>query len=104
MNILTSFKCEFNTVEVQHNVEVKERSNVKHQIDVDLEFEMVDAKYKVAIECKNFTSDITLERISDFYYVDQDICNIYGIIVTKAGFQSGVKEYAKHHEMGLKLL
>lgn len=94
----------FNTIEVKHNIKVKGKSNVEHQIDVFWEFKMADIPHMVAIECKNYNSNISLSRIRDFHSVLQDIGNVSGILVTKAGFQSGVIAYAKHHGIGLKLL
>jgi hypothetical protein len=94
----------YNTVEVKHDVKVKGKSNVKHQIDVFWEFKMADVVHRVAIECKDYNSKISLGRIRDFHSALQDIGNIYGIMVTKVGYQSGVQDYAKHHGVGLKLL
>lgn len=94
----------FDNIEVKHNIKIKGKSGVEHQIDVFWEFKIADIPHRVAIECKNYNSSITLGRIRDFHSVLQDIGNVYGIIVTKTAFQSGVMEYAKHHEIGLKLL
>lgn len=94
----------YNTVEVKQDVKVEGKSNVKHQIDVFWEFKMADIPHKVAIECKDYKSKISLGRIRDFHSVLQDIGNIYGIMVTKVGYQKGVQDYAKHHGIGLKLL
>ncbi len=94
----------FNTIEVQHDVKIKGISDVKHQIDVYWEFKMADVPHKVAIECKNYKSKISLGKIRDFHSVLNDIGNIYGIMVTKVGYQKGVKDYAKKFGIGLKLL
>jgi len=97
-------KESFNTINVEHDVKLKGISNVKHQIDVYWEFQLADIPHKVAIECKNYKSRISLGRIRDFHSVIKDVGNIYGIMVTKVGYQKGVKEYAKQYGIGLKLL
>jgi hypothetical protein len=94
----------YNTVEVQHNITLKGKSNVEHQIDVYWQLEVAGVIHKVAVECKNYSSSITLEKVRNFHAVLQDIGNTYGIMVTKTGFQKGVIDYAKHHGIDLKLL
>ncbi|MEK8128856.1 restriction endonuclease [Paenibacillus filicis] len=66
------------------------------------EFEMVGQKHRIAIECKNYTNDIQIGRIRDFFGVVYDIGNIKGIFVTKKGYQSGAKSYADYYGISLQ--
>lgn len=50
------------TVKVEHNVKVKGRSGVEHQIDVFWEFKQAGVTHRVLIECKNYASNLTLEK------------------------------------------
>lgn len=79
-------------------------SGVAHQVDVSWRFRRATVDHHVLIECKNYASDITLEKVRNFFAVLHDIGNCQGIMVTKAGYQKGVVEFAKHYGIGLKLL
>lgn len=89
---------------VQHNVKLTGRSGQKHQIDVYWEYEIAGNKHKVAIECKNYNKPVPLSVVQGFKGVLDDLNGVNGIIVTKKGFQSGAKQYAKEWGISLKEL
>ncbi|WP_458123364.1 restriction endonuclease [Paenibacillus sp. Z3-2] len=91
-----------NTIDVRHNIKLMGSSGCEHQIDVYWEFEMVGLTHRVAIECKNYTNNVSIGKIRDFYGVLSDVGNIQGIFVTKKGFQKGAKQYAD--SKGIKLI
>lgn len=93
-----------NNITVEHNFPIKGRSGVDHQIDVYWEFKQAGVTHKVLIECKNYESAITLEKVRNFFAVLHDIGNSIGIMVTKTGYQSGTQKFAKFYGIGLKLL
>jgi ribosomal protein S19E (S16A) len=92
------------TIEVEHNIKIAGNSGQKHQIDVYWEYEIAGIRHKVAIECKNYNSVVSVGKVRDFYGVLADIGNINGIMVTKEGYQKGSKEFAKHYGINLKEL
>ncbi|GAB0485729.1 hypothetical protein KML24008_22280 [Alistipes onderdonkii] len=89
------------TTDVKHNVILKGKA-AEHQIDVYWEYRMADTLFRVAIECKNYNSRVTIGKVRDFHSVLNDIGNIQGIMVSRKGFQSGAKEYAEHYGINLK--
>ena len=89
---------------VQHNVKLEGRSGRKHQIDVYWEYEIAGNKHQVAIECKNYSKPVSKEKVCAFKGVLDDLNGINGIMVTKAGYQKGAKEYAKEYGILLKEL
>ena len=91
-------------IEVKHNLDIKGRSGVAHQVDVSWKFKKATIDHHVLVECKNYTSAITLEKVRNFFAVLHDIGNCQGVMVTKAGYQSGVVEFARYYGIGLKLL
>ncbi len=93
-----------NTVDVKHNVSVNGRSGVAHQIDVYWEFKQAGITHRVLVECKNYASNITLEKARNFFAVVHDIGNCVGIMVTKTGYQSGAAAFCKYYGLRLKLL
>lgn len=98
----TLHTSEFNTIKVEHNKKVAGKSGCYHQIDVYWEFEMVGEVHRVAIECKNYSSEVEIGRIRDFFGVIYDIGNVKGIFVTKVGYQSGAKQFADYYGINLK--
>lgn len=89
------------TTEVKHNVILKGKA-AEHQIDVYWEYKIADTLFRVAIECKNYNSKVSIGKVRDFHSVLNDIGNIQGIMVSRKGFQSGAKEYGEHYGINLK--
>ena len=89
------------TVNVQHNVEIQGKA-FKHQIDVYWEYQIAGIIHKVAIECKNYDSNVSVAKVRDFYGVLSDIGNVNGIMVSKNGFQKGAKEFAEYYGINLR--
>lgn len=98
----TLHKSEFNTINVEHNKKVAGKSGCHHQIDVYWEFEMVGEIHRVARECKNYSNEIKIGNIRDFFGVIYDIGNVKGIFITKVGYQSGAKQFADYYNISLK--
>lgn len=92
------------TISVEHNLSIRGRSGVEHQIDVCWEFKQAGVKQRVLIECKNYSSNVTLEKARNFSSVIDDIGNCAGVMVTRVGYQSGAAEFSKHYGISLKLL
>ena len=92
------------TIKLQHNVKLLGDSDTRHQIDVYWEYEKDGQLHKVAIECKNYTNKVSIGKVRDFYGVLADIKGLQGIMITKAGYQSGAKKYAASKNIHLKEL
>jgi hypothetical protein len=93
-----------NNIQVEHNVDITGRSGVDHQIDVLWRFKQAGVEHTVLIECKNYATNLTLEKVRNFFGVLHDIGNARGIIVTKTGYQSGAAEFANYYGIDLKVL
>lgn len=91
------------TITVQHDVEIQGKA-FKHQIDVYWEYQVAGIIHKVAIECKNYNSNVSVAKVRDFFGVLSDIGNTNGIMVSKKGFQKGAKEFAEHYGINLREL
>lgn len=93
-----------NAATVQHNVKLEGKSGQKHQIDVYWEYEKDGRTHRVAIECKNYSRRISLEKVCAFKGVLDDLDGVCGIMVSKVGFQKGAKKYAQQYGISLKEL
>lgn len=94
----------FENINVQHNVKIPAKSGCNHQVDVYWEFKLAGETHKVAIECKNYSKEVSIAKVRDFFGVVYDIGNIKGIFITKKGFQSGAKQFADYYGISLKEL
>jgi hypothetical protein len=91
-------------VEVRHNAKVVGKSGVAHQIDVLWRFRRAGVEHLVIIECKKYSSSVELSHVQSFRSVVEDINGAQGVMVTTVGFQSGARDFAAHHGIGMKLL
>lgn len=92
------------TICIEHNIPLTGKSGCKHQIDVYWEYEHLEVKHKVAIECKNYSHTLSIGKVRDFCGVLSDLEDVTGIMVTKKGYQKGAKKYAAHYGINLKEL
>lgn len=89
-------------LKVQHDISLKGATGQLHQIDVYWEFLLGGITHKVAVECKDYTSPVSVGRIRDFAAALDDIGGIKGIFLTKVGYQSGAKVFAEGKGIALK--
>ena len=89
---------------VQHDVKLKGKSGCEHQVDVYWEYEIAGNMHRVAIECKNYDSQVPIGKVRDFFGVLQDLNNVRGIMVSSKGYQEGAKKFADYYGISLKAL
>ena len=91
------------TVKVEHDVHVQGISR-SHQIDVYWEYALGGVLHRVIINCKNYSSTVEVTHVETLAGVLADMPGVRGVIVTKVGFQKGAIDYAKVHQIGLKVI
>lgn len=73
-----------------------------YEIDVYYEFVMVGVRHRVAIECKDWKRPVDQGKILEFHQKIKNIGNdIIGIVVSRSGYQTGVKAVAARHNISL---
>ena len=80
---------------VSTNVSILGKTGAKHEFDVYYEFEHLNIKHRIAIECKDWSRPVTIGEIRDFSAKLDDLNNISGVMVSKSGYQAGAKQYAQ---------
>ena len=65
---------------VQHNVKLTGKSGCEHQIDVYWEYEIAGNMHRVAIECKNYDSQVPIGKVRDFFGVLRDHVSFFRIV------------------------
>lgn len=79
------------------------KSGCAHQIDVYFECESNNMTPKrIIIECKDHGASISIGRVRDFFAVQHDIGDVEAWFVSRNGFTSMSKKFAKYY--GIKLI
>ncbi|THA07606.1 hypothetical protein D3M78_09280, partial [Rodentibacter pneumotropicus] len=89
------------TIKVEQNKILYDRMHNPRQFDVYWEFRIGGHLYKNVIECKDYASPISIEKIDAFVTKISDIPGLKGIFATKIGYQQGAKKKAEFHNIGL---
>ena len=91
-----------NEIDLKHQVKKESRSGVKREFDIYWEIDVDGYKYKRVIECKDYKSKVTVEKVDALRGKLAGFDNIKGFLATKNGYQHGAIETAK--EAGIELL
>lgn len=73
----------------------------KYEIDLSYSFTLFDINYLTLVECKNWDSFVTREKIGYFKSIIDDLKAHKGLIITTKGFQRGAINYAQSQNIGL---
>lgn len=91
-------------IKVEVNKKIEDRNGVLRQFDVYWEFNLGGYVYKTVIECKDYASTVTIDKIDAFIGKTQDIPGLRLIYATKTGYQSGAQKKAGQHKIDLLLI
>ena len=80
---------------VSSNVSVIGKSGVKHEFDVYYEFQHLNMRHRIAIECKDWNTPVSKGEVGEFLSKLNDLNNISGMMVAKSGYQEGAKQFAE---------
>lgn len=88
----------YSNIEIKRNDFIVGKSNVKHEIDVVITYELFNTKRYVLIECKNYSSRLVQKQdIGTLYSKVIDIPFSSGVIYSISGFSDGAKDFAKYY-------
>ncbi len=91
-------------IKVEVNKKIKDRDGIDRQFDVYWEFVLGGYEYKTVIECKDYASTVTIDKIDAFIGKTNDIPGLRLIYATKTGYQSGAKTKAEKHKIDLLIV
>jgi hypothetical protein len=91
-------------IQVAHRSKLRGRCGTWYEIDVYYEFEKAGVTHRVAFECKHWSRPVDRDAVCAFHGKLHDIGNIHGVMVSKAGFQSGTREFAAGYGIDLRTL
>lgn len=91
-------------IKVEVNKKIEDRNGIIRQFDVYWEFNLGGYDYKTVIECKDYASKVTIDKIDAFIGKTQDIPGLRLIYATKTGYQSGTQKKAEQHKIDLLVI
>lgn len=89
-------------IEVKRNVTLIGKSGASSEFDIFWVFQIAGETHKVAIECKNYSNTLSVDKVREFSAKLNDFNGIRGIMVTRVGYQQGAIDFAKYNGISLK--
>lgn len=86
------------------NKKITDSCGIERQFDIYWEYELGGLTYKTAIECKDYASAVTVDRIDALIGKVKDIPDLRVAFATKTGYQSGAKIKAGHNKIDLLIV
>ncbi len=91
-------------IKVEVNKKIVDNNGVERQFDIYWEYELGGLTYKTIIECKDYNSDISIEKIDALIGKIRDIPDLKGVFATKKGYQSGAQNKAEKNRIDLLIV
>lgn len=89
-------------IEIEQGKKIIDRCGIEREFDLYWEYEFAGVIYKTIIECKDYSSAVSIEKIDALIGKLHDLPGIQPIFATSIGYQSGAKHKAKQN--GIELL
>jgi len=91
-------------IKVEHNKTLTDKNGVDRQFDIYWKYELDEITYETVIECKDYASKISIEKVDALIGKLADLPNVRGLFATTEGYQSGAEMKAKNHNIELLLI
>ncbi|GHD47047.1 Restriction endonuclease [Marinobacter persicus] len=88
-------------IEIQRNKKIVDSCGVEREFDIYWEYELAGITYKTVVECKDYNSSISLEKIDALIGKIRDIPDLKPVFATKKGYQSGARSKAEYNKIDL---
>lgn len=90
---------------VEVNKKIIDNNGIERQFDIYWEYELGGVEYKTVIECKDYSSKISIKKIDALIGKVRDIPDINkALFATKTGYQSGAIDKAKKNNIDLLIV
>jgi hypothetical protein len=91
-------------ITIEKNKKIKDKNSVEREFDLYWEYEMGGFTYKTIIECKNYKTSISIEKIDALLGKLHDLPDLKAVFATKKGYQSGALTKAKNNNIDLLIV
>lgn len=91
-------------IQIELNKKIIDNCGIKREFDLYWEYELGGLIYKTVIECKDYNSNIAVEKIDALIGKIRDIPDLRAVFATKKGYQSGAKKKAQRNKIDLLVI
>ena len=91
-------------IAVEKNKIIEDTCGVRREFDVYWEYEVGGFIYRTVIECKNYASNISIDKIDALIGKAKDIPNLKLAFATTKGYQSGAEKKARSNGIDLLIV
>lgn len=91
-------------IKIELNKKIVDNTGTEREFDLYWEYELAGITYKTIIECKDYNSKISVEKIDALIGKIKDLPDIKPVFATKTGYQSGAETKAKHNKIDLLIV
>lgn len=88
-------------ITIETNKKITDNCGIKREFDLYWEYELAGVIYKTVIECKDYKSKVSVEKIDALIGKIRDLPDLKAVFATKTGYQSGAKDKAKFNKIDL---
>ena len=89
-------------IRIERNKIIKDNLGIDREFDLYWEYELGGLRYKTIIECKDYSSKISIEKIDALIGKVQNSPDLKPVVATKTGYQIGALRKAEKY--GIELL
>lgn len=91
-------------IKIELNKKIKDNCGNEREFDLYWEYELGGLTYKTVIECKDYNSNISAEKIDALIGKVRDIPDLRAVFATKKGYQVGAKNKAEQNKIDLLII
>lgn len=91
-------------IAIERNKKIKDNAGCLREFDLYWEYELAGVTYKTIIECKDYASKVSVEKIDALLGKIRDIPDLKPVFATKTGYQSGAEQKARHNKVELLIV
>jgi len=91
-------------IEVERNKKIIDNFGIEREFDLYWEYELAGVTYKTVIECKDYASRVSIEKIDALIGKIRDTPDLKPVFATRTGYQSGAEKKAKSNRIDLLIV
>jgi hypothetical protein len=91
-------------IEIERNKKITDNCGIGREFDLYWEYELAGITYKTVIECKDYASRVSIDKIDALIGKIRDIPDLKPVFATKTGYQSGAEEKARFNRVDLLIV
>ncbi|HZF70938.1 restriction endonuclease [Sulfuricurvum sp.] len=96
--------AEQHNITVERNKKIIDNIGIEREFDLYWEYTLAGITYKTIIECKDYSSRISIEKIDALIGKLHDLPDIKPVFATKIGYQSGAEAKARQNKIDLLIV